>query len=84
MAKFKRLHEDIMDNYDESFKREEIEYEKDFMDRFAQIAGLILKIAIGFVTLVFGVFLIYAFGNFADVKEKTNQDGDDNFTEIYL
>ena len=74
MAKFKRLHEDIINVYDESFKREEVEYEKDFMDRFAQIAGIILKIIIGFITLIYGLFLIYVFGNFATIKEKTNQD----------
>lgn len=74
MAKFKRLHEDVMNVYDESFKREETEYEKDLMDRFAQITGIILKIVIGFVTLIYGFFLVYAFGKFAVVKEQTNQD----------
>lgn len=74
MSKFKRLHEDIIDVYNESFKKEEVEYEKDFMDRFAQITGITLKIIIGFITLIYGVFLIYAFGMYADVKEKTNQD----------
>ena len=74
MAKFKRLHEDVMDVYDESFKREEVEYEKDFMDRFAQTLGIILKIILGFITLIYGLFLIYTFGNFASIKEQTNQD----------
>ena len=74
MAKFKRLHEDIMDVYDESFKREEVEYQKDFMDRFAQITGIIVKIILGFVILVYGLVLVYVFGNFAIIKEQTNQD----------
>lgn len=74
MAKFKRLHEDIMDVYDESFKREEVEYEKDFMDKFAQVTGIIAKIIIGFIILVYGLFLVYVFGNFAIIKEETNPD----------
>jgi len=74
MAKFKRLHEDIMDVYDESFEREEVEFEKDFMDRFAKVAGIIAKIIIGFIILVYGIFFVYVFGNFATIKEQTNPD----------
>jgi len=74
MAKFKRLHEDVMDIYDENFKKEKVQYKKSFMDIFTKSIGIIGKTILYAVITIYSLVLIWTFLSFETIKEKTNQD----------
>lgn len=74
MAKFKRKHEDVMHIYNESFKKEKVEYEKSWMDIFTKSVGVTGKAIFCIVIAIYALVLVMVFANFADIKEKVNPD----------
>ena len=74
MAKFKRKHEDVMEIYEESFKREKIEYKKTLMDIFTKSIGITGKTIMIIVITIYILVLIGVFLSFETTKEQTNQD----------
>lgn len=74
MAKYRRKHEDIMHIYEESFKREKVEYKKDFIDKFTISLGITGKTIMWIVIILYMLVIIGVFLSFENINQQMNQD----------